>query len=487
MKDNWNELFNALNEEDILRNLPEDLPEMEDELAAKRIENRVLEELNIDVKLQKKQNRKRFLVAAVCCIIAVGIFGREPIQAALQKILYDLPGAGGYIDEAEEKIYEVQIAPSMMEKDGVKVELKNFYAVGKRFYGEVLLTGDLLVYDQTETDKFAYQDLLEEKYEITWYYGEKQREMIDGGGEYRSIDLENGIMQCDKYEVECEEYLYLEDKGIDTYYLQVKGFEERFELKVSASKQANKPEKIGYSQMKNDTTMTARAAVTEDRIELEYYVIPSPEVALAAENCYRHWIVNMPYQYDMEETWYLENKNGERLRYEKSVDLVNGKKVWFEGSEEDFPLKFHYPTLTGTNEEKAELILQLPENGEKNEKDLPVLDFRYGSVEIQSITKEIVEHDIGNTGKPEYVSAVKVDLVYHVTPKDGLRQMYNIDVDVENETYGMSGLNTGDDHYTNGWTIYLAELESETMTVDFEMPSFWIVGDYDIIIEKPMK
>ena len=39
MKDNWNELFDSMKEEDILRNLPENFPEMEDELAAKRIEN----------------------------------------------------------------------------------------------------------------------------------------------------------------------------------------------------------------------------------------------------------------------------------------------------------------------------------------------------------------------------------------------------------------------------------------------------------------
>ena len=58
MKDNWNELFDSMKEEDILRNLPEDLPAMEEDLAAKRIENRVMQELQIDVGLQKKWRRK---------------------------------------------------------------------------------------------------------------------------------------------------------------------------------------------------------------------------------------------------------------------------------------------------------------------------------------------------------------------------------------------------------------------------------------------
>ena len=59
MKDNWNELFDHLNEEDILRNLPEDLPEMEDELAAKRMEDCVMQEMKIDLEMQKKQKRKQ--------------------------------------------------------------------------------------------------------------------------------------------------------------------------------------------------------------------------------------------------------------------------------------------------------------------------------------------------------------------------------------------------------------------------------------------
>lgn len=77
MKDNWNELFDSMKEEDILRNLPEDLLEMEDELAAKRIENRVMQEMQIEIGIQKKQGKKRLLAAAVCCIVAGEQFSRQ--------------------------------------------------------------------------------------------------------------------------------------------------------------------------------------------------------------------------------------------------------------------------------------------------------------------------------------------------------------------------------------------------------------------------
>ena len=123
MKDNWNELFDHLNEEDILPNLPEDLPEMEDALAAKRIENRVMQEMKIVIEMDKKQKRKRILAAVVCCIVAIGAFGHKPIMAAFQRLFYDLPGVGVYIDEENKTIYEVQINDPVQEKNGVRVVL----------------------------------------------------------------------------------------------------------------------------------------------------------------------------------------------------------------------------------------------------------------------------------------------------------------------------------------------------------------------------
>ena len=103
------DVFDYLEEEDLLRNLPEALPQMEDETAAKRIEKMALERLQTETKQQKKWQKRRILIAAVCCLVAVGAFARKPIAAYFQRILHYLPGVGVYINDTDAEIYEVQI------------------------------------------------------------------------------------------------------------------------------------------------------------------------------------------------------------------------------------------------------------------------------------------------------------------------------------------------------------------------------------------
>lgn len=88
------DVFDYLEEEDLLRNLPEALPQMEDETAAKRIEKMALEKLQAEAKQQKKWQKRRILIAAVCCLVAVGAFARKPIAAYFQRILHYLPVSG---------------------------------------------------------------------------------------------------------------------------------------------------------------------------------------------------------------------------------------------------------------------------------------------------------------------------------------------------------------------------------------------------------
>ena len=113
------DVFDYLEEEDLLRNLPEALPQMEDETAAKRIEKMALEKLQAETKQQKKWQKRRILIAAVCCLVAVGAFARKPIAAYFQRILHYLPGVGVYINDTDAEIYEVQIDNPVQEKDGV--------------------------------------------------------------------------------------------------------------------------------------------------------------------------------------------------------------------------------------------------------------------------------------------------------------------------------------------------------------------------------
>ena len=255
MKDNWNELFDNLNEDDILRNLPEDLPEMGDELAAKRIENKVMQELNIDIGLQKKQSRKRYLTAAACCVLAVGILGHKPILAAFERWFHDLPGVGLYINDTDTKVYEVWIDDPLQEKDGVRVELRDFYCEGKQIYGTVRITGDNLLDMTVERTLEEEKAALDEKFPTTWYFGEESKKFFRKGGTRLTGD--DGKLKM--YNQRGSEWNYIE-KGIDTYYLEVGGFDRIFTLKLVEPKTVETPEELGYSQTLNDTTVTARAA-----------------------------------------------------------------------------------------------------------------------------------------------------------------------------------------------------------------------------------
>lgn len=483
MKDNWNELFDSMKEEGILRNLPEELPEMEDELVAKRIENRVMQEMEKETAQQKKWNRKRLLVAAVCCIAAVGALGHKPIMAAFQRLFHDLPGVGVYINEEDVKVYEVQIDDPVQEKDGVRVELRDFYCEGKQIYGTVRITGENLAKFDDEMSHKERDAILDEKFPTTWHYGEKSKKFHASGRRFLTED--DGTLKM--YEQDGDEWNYLE-KGIDTYYLEVGGFDRIFTLKLVEPKTVETPEGIGYSVTKNDTTVTARAAIVDDMIEVEYFIIPSPEVKLAQAKRYKTYIANWPYKYDMEDRTHVKNADGEEMQYEKFRNIANGQKFWYKGTAEDFPLTFHRPTLTGTNNENYTVDIPVPENGGKFTENLPKLEFSYGTVEILSVTSEEIQHDIGNTGEPEYVPALQVDLIYQVTPKDGVRQLYDVDIDYNmiEDWYGSEGLDAGDDYTVKGTRIYLKNLESDKITLKFHLPSFWIVGDYDIIIEKPV-
>ena len=479
MKERWDEIFDNLKEEDILRNLPENLPEMEEELAAKRIENRVMQEMQKETKKQKKWNRKR--VAAVICGVAVlGALGHQPILAGFQKVFHDLPGVGVYINEKDEKIYAVQIDSPVQEKDGVHVELLDFYCEGKQIYGTVRITGENLLDmsgDYTNQERDA---LLDETFQTTWYYGEESKPFFSSGRRLEMDDEDRLV----RYDQKGSEWLYLEDKGIDTYYLEVEGF-ERFTLKIVEPKTVENPEKLGYSQTLNDTTITARAAVVGNQIELEYYILPSDEVKLAFENQRKYFTAQMPYQFNLENQPYVENAKGERLEAVEWKTLRSGYKFWYEGGEEDFPLTFHRPTLTGTNTESVTMELTLPKDGESITENLPKIAFQYGTVEMLSLRKEIGTYQDGNTENPKESPAAIVDVTYRVVPKEGLRQMYAVNLNVAG-AYESERLDIGGDSFVSGVRCCLKDTEQKTMQMTLDKPSFWIVGDYEIVIEKPI-
>ena len=90
MKRDWEEMLDQLEEKDLAEYLPETLPEV-DEVTKKRIVKQTLGK----IKKERKRFSQKQIVAAIICLVAVlGVVGREPIQAAFERLFYYLPGAG---------------------------------------------------------------------------------------------------------------------------------------------------------------------------------------------------------------------------------------------------------------------------------------------------------------------------------------------------------------------------------------------------------
>jgi len=413
------------------------------------------------------------IAAAVCIFMTAGLLGCGTDEANTEKRFVDLPGAGVYIDQNQDTFYEVQIEPPFMEKDGVKVELKNFYATERRFYGDVFLTGNLLEISTEEDKTVDSLTILDEKYEITWYFGDEQRKMIDGDQGCHGAHPAEGVTVYDEFHTECEEYLYLEDRGIDTYYLQVKGFDEKFTLKAVEPKRFASLDMWGYSQAWNGNTIAAKASLAEDGILLEYYRDLTQETGPLYEGNGNFEYVVIPNHYELQEPRRVLNKDGQELHIVKVEEKINGNALLVNGTAEDFPLEFYYSGFSGTSGEEYTISLSVPEVGVKQTENLPKAEFEYGTVEILSVERD-----------------GRLKFTYDITAKEGSRQMYGVQmkqVKAEEEIHLGGGISWGlDGKVLRGEVdVYLDDLQKSAVDVVLYHPSHWIEGEYNIIIEKP--
>lgn len=472
------DVFDYLEEEDLLRNLPEALPQMEDETAAKRIEKMALEKLQAEAKQQKKWQKRRILIAAVCCLVAVGAFARKPIAAYFQRILHYLPGVGVYINDTDAEIYEVQIDNPVQEKDGVRVELKGFYCENNMLKGDFVFTGEGLPTEKNGKDEIV--DELSEKYEVTYYYGEKSRVIWFSGCGWH-ISNEGKVLQ---YTPHCSERLYLKD-GCYDYAFSIKGFDEKIHLKVVKAKTTENPEDLGYSVTKNGTSLIAKANLDGDTIQLEYYQIPSAEVAQAMEDWFHTGINIYPYQFEKDSYVYILNGAGERMSTQYD-SLENGGKFILEGTERDFPLTLHRTAYTGTDKETHDVEIPLTEGAE-----LPRVKFHYGTVEFLSAAQEDTIYDNPYDEIEEPKEATKITVRYRTLPAKGIRKMYAVNLDYadEEQEFGRIPYDSSEEE-KDGILVqedifYLPRGKWENITLTLKNPSYWVGGSYDVVIEKP--
>ncbi len=481
MGKDYADFLDDLPEEELLEYFPEKLPAMEDRLAAKRIEKNVLRGVQVEEKC--RWNGKR-IVAVVCCFLLIGAVGHEPILAAFQRVFHVLPGVGVYINDNEEEILEVRLLNPVQEKDGVRAELKDFYCKGAAIYGLVSFTGDGLPYE-TEKGR-SLSEMMKERFPMTWFDGEKERSFVPSRGGSLS---ENGKTLEIHHTI-----LLSRERGTDPrgrYEFRIEGFDEPFVFEVVDSKTLKNLEKLGYSVTKNETTVSARAFLREEGIEVECYVIPSEEVRKAEEAWRGFYTALYPYKLDAENYFYIQNADGKKMEY---IDggrkrLLNGYSYMVKGTAEDFPLTLHRSPFTGINSEMHTVDLPLPADGGILTENLPRVDFCYGTVEFLSVERNDVVWEDKNEYFERTEDAAKVTYTYRIKPKEGLRQMYGVGVEIDAETFSRSG--------EGGWceeagaeeteTILLKRTDAESIQLTLENPSFWIEGDYDIIIKKPEK
>lgn len=415
----------------------------------------------------------------------IGVVGHKPILAAFQRAFHVLPGVGVYINDTEEEILEVRLLNPVQEKDGIRVELKDFYCKGVAIYGMVSFTGDGLPYYERES-RNEMSEAMKERFPMTWFDGEKERSFVPSSSGWHT---ENGKTLEFHNDVLISRERGTEPRG--RYEFRIEGFDEPFVFEVVDPKTMKDVKKLGYSVTKNDTTVSARAYLREDGIEVECYVIPSEEVRKAEEAWHRFYTSIYPYKLDAENYFYIQNSSGEKMEY---VDggrkrLLNGYSYTVKGTAEDFPLTLHRSPFTGIDSETHTVSLPLPADGERLTENLPRVDFRYGTVEFLSVERNDVVWKDDNEYSERTEDATKVTYTYRIQPKEGLRQMYGVGVEIDAETLSRSG--EGDWSEETGAeeteSVFLKRTEAENIQLTLENPSYWIVADYDIIIKKPEK
>ncbi len=484
MKGDWEEMLDQLEEKELAEYLPETLPEV-DEVTKKRIEKQTLKKMK---KEQKRFSRKQIAVAVICLVAVLGIVGREPIQAAFERLFHYLPGAGMYVDEEENVYYEAEIIHGEFTENDIHVQLKNVYAENHTVHMEVEMSGNLyeLTQAEYEDDSLDKSELMEEKYTLTLEYdGEEQDINTHGAGTTTEDYGEKHIIT--QYRRRYERYI----KNIEQVYtVHIAGMENTLSFRLAANTGKEQPENIGASQTQNDITITAKADVTDQGILLEYYILTDERLP-DFDDYFTFRLTPLPYrcrtldsitQEKYQDMLYVTNKDGERLQYKGQEEVENGRRMLLEGTAEDFPITFHRAPLTGIGKERETVEIPMPES-------IRVLDqtveFPYGTVTFEKVKGERIELSGQNAAGEEIVAEAKdLEITYTITPDEGKRQLYGVFMEVKGSLDGHPKQIYPDE---NGkFHFYtLVSSANETVTLELYDPYYWIVDDYTLVLEEP--
>ena len=484
MKGEWEEMLDQLEEKELAEYLPETLPEV-DEVTKKRIEKQTLKKMK---KEQKRFSRKQIAVAAICLVAVLGIVGREPIQAAFERLFHYLPGAGMYVDEEENVYYEAEIIHGEFTENDIHVQLKNVYAENHTVHMEVEMSGNLyeLTQAEYEDDSLDKSELMEEKYTLTLEYdGEEQDINAHGAGTTTEDYGEKHIIT--QYRRRYERYI----KNIEQVYtVHIAGMKNTLSFRLTANTGKEQPENIGASQTQNDITITAKADVTDQGILLEYYILTDERLP-DFDDYFTFRLTPLPYgcrtldsitQEKYQDMLYVTNKDGERLQYKGQEEVENGRRMLLEGTAEDFPITFHRSPLTGIGKERETVEIPMPESIRSLNQ---TVEFPYGTVTFEKVKGERIELSGQNAAGEEIVAEAKdLEITYTITPDEGKRQLYGVFMEVKGslDSYPKQVFPDEDGKYR---VHALVGSNNETVTLELYDPYYWIVDDYTLVLEEP--
>lgn len=484
MKGDWEEMLDQLEEKELAEYLPKTLPEV-DEVTKKRIEKQTLKKMK---KEQKRFSRKQIAVAAICLVAVLGIVGREPIQAAFERLFHYLPGAGMYVDEEENVYYEAEIIHGEFTENDIHVQLKNVYAENHTVHMEVEMSGNLyeLTQAEYEDDSLDKSELMEEKYTLTLEYdGEEQDINAHGAGTTTEDYGEKHIIT--QYRRRYERYI----KNIEQVYtVHIAGMKNTLSFRLTANTGKEQPENIGASQTQNDITITAKADVTDQGILLEYYILTDERLP-DFDDYFTFRLTPLPYgcrtldsitQEKYQDMLYVTNKDGERLQYKGQEEVENGRRMLLEGTAEDFPITFHRSPLTGIGKERETVEIPMPESIRSLNQ---TVEFPYGTVTFEKVKGERIELSGQNEAGEEIVAEAKnLEITYTITPDEGKRQLYGVFMEVKGSLDGHpKQIYPDEDGKFHFYT--LVSSANETVTLELYDPYYWIVDDYTLVLEEP--
>lgn len=487
MNKNINDFLDSMTQQELEQWEEIPLIAMEDDVVQKRIQKIVKKKL-------KKTHKNTVAVTVAACFVLFVVFLSEPVRAELERIFHFIPNIGVVESDV---VYEVEIICGKLQKDNVTVELKDCYVKGDFLLGTISIT-DTSPYYYDEQKEFSDEPYfiskqMNEKYTITWYHNGEQRELFFTKG---GANLRNNFKQIEK-----GLHQIIEKSENNYYEIGINGFDEKLSFRLKETKAISDLKGIGNTVTQYDSSITAKAEMTEKGAKIDYYAICSEEAKTIHQfGEYRSYFDYMPHFETIPNAYYscyLKTKSGDFAEIIRSKNFIeNGGEIVFNATKEDFPATFYYTALSAKTDECEFVEIPVPEI-EQTIALNKTINFQYGTVKILSVKRiqtidytGVYKVDEYGRNYAEKGSIDKLVLTVNIEPNQKERVLYHIRTKIaQGDYYGAYGsaIDTTQQNDIFGKTISFSflseELQNEnikSILLQFYEPTYFIGKEYKI-------